>query len=178
MEHTQVGHQRHAPGEETAHRLRPNEFYLSEGQRLAHTGSWALDPAGFFSHWSHELLGRYGLDPAREAPNLEEYLALIDPQDREFMARTIEKMVAEGLGCDLKKRIVRPDGEVRYIRCVGVPVFDNGSLKSIVGTAMDISEQEELTQELRRREAYLAEGQRLSHTGSFGWNYGATGELI
>src|SRR6266496_3701189 len=118
----------------------------------------------------------YGLDPAREDPNLEEYLALIHPQDREFMARTIEKMVAEGLGCDLKKRIVRPNGEVRYVRCVGVPVFDNGSLKSIVGTAMDITEQEELTQELRRREAYLAEAQRLSHTGSFGWDV-SSGEI-
>jgi hypothetical protein len=27
-----------------------------------------------------------------------------------------------------------------------------------------------MTQELRRREAHLAEAQRLSHTGSFGWN--------
>ena len=27
-----------------------------------------------------------------------------------------------------------------------------------------------MTQELKRREAYLAEAQRLSHTGSFGWN--------
>src|SRR6266436_1653341 len=148
---TQVEHQRQSSGNETADALRLNEFYLSEGQRLAHTGSWALDPAGFFSHWSHELLRMYGLDPAREAPNLEEYLALIHPQDREFMARTLEKMVAEGLGCDVKKRIVRPNGEVRYIRCVGVPVFENGSLKNIVGTAMDITEQEELTQELRRR---------------------------
>ena len=155
MEQTQVEHQRESSGNETADALRLNEFYLSEGQRIAHTGSWALDPAGFFSHWSHELLRMYGLDPAREAPNLEEYLALIHPQDREFMARTIEKMVAEGLGCDLKKRIVRPDGEVRYIRCVGVPVFENGSLKSIVGTAMDITEQEMLTQEMRRRQAYL-----------------------
>src|SRR6266581_3476246 len=172
---TQVEHQRQSSGNETADALRRNEFYLSEGQRLAHTGSWALDPAGFFSHWSHELLRMYGLDPGREAPNLEEYLALIHPQDREFMARTIEKMVAEGLGCDLKKRIVRPDGEVRYIRCVGVPVFENGSLKSIVGTAMDITEQEMLTQEMRRRQAYLTEAQRLSHTGSFGWNV-VTGE--
>src|SRR6266436_7194982 len=174
---TQVEHQRQSSGNETADALRLNEFYLSEGQRLAHTGSWALDPAGFFSHWSHELLRMYGLDPAREAPNLEEYLALIHPQDRELRARTIEKMVAEGLGCDLKKRIVRPGGEVRYIRCVGVPVFENGILKSIVGTAMDITEQEELTQELRRREAYLAEAQRLSHTGSFGWRPDS-GEII
>src|SRR5258706_14543639 len=167
---TQVEHQRQSSGNETADALRRNEFYLSEGQRLAQMGSWAVNPSGFFYHWSRELLKIYGLDPEKEAPTLEEYLATIRPQERELMARTIEKMVAEGLGCDLKKRIVRPDGEVRYIRCVGVPVFDNGSLKNIVGTAMDITEQEELTQERRRREAYLAEAQKLSHTGSFGWD--------
>src|ERR1700693_766813 len=118
----------------------------------------------------------YALDPAKLAPTLEEYLKLVHPEDREFMAGTIEKMVTEGLGCDVKKRIVRPDGEVRYIRCVGVPVLDNGILKCINGTAMDVTEQEHLTQELQRREAYLAEAQRLSQTGSFGWSV-ASGEI-
>ncbi len=33
-----------------------------------------------------------------------------------------------------------------------------------------MTEQEQLTQELQRREAYLAEAQKLTHTGSFGWN--------
>ena len=149
--------------------LRLSEQYLSEGQRLAHMGSWAFNPSGFFSHWSRELLRIYGLDPAQEAPNLEEYLALIHPQDREFMRSLIKKMVAEALGCDVTKRIVRPNGEVRYVRCVGAPVVENGILKRIVGTAIDVTVHELLTQELRRREAYLAEAQRLSQTGSFGW---------
>ena len=35
--------------------LQRSQFYLSEGQRLAHMGSWALNPSGFFDHWSHEL---------------------------------------------------------------------------------------------------------------------------
>src|SRR5258708_1470579 len=119
--------------------LRRNEFYLAEGQRLAHMGSWVFNPAGFFSHWSRELLRIYGLDPAQEAPNFEEYLALIHPQDREFMRSLITKMVAEALGCDVTKRIVRPNGELRYIRCVGIPVVENGTLQRIVGTAMDVT---------------------------------------
>src|SRR5258708_35253881 len=123
---TQVEHQRQSSGNEPADALRRNEFYLSQGQRLAHMGSWAFNPAGFFEHWSRELLKIYGLDPEKEAPTLEEYLATIHPQDRELMAPTIEKMVAEGLGRDVKKRIVRPAGEVRDIGCVGSPVFDNG----------------------------------------------------
>lgn len=31
------------------------DFYLAEGQRLAHMGSWEFDAAGF-KHWSSELL--------------------------------------------------------------------------------------------------------------------------
>ncbi len=157
--------------------LRRSEFYLEEGQRLAHMGSWAFNPSGFYDFWSQELFRIYGFDPAKGAPTLTEYLGVVHPQDREFMARTIERMLAESLGCDLKKRIVRPDGEVRYVRCVGVPVVDNGILKSIVGTAIDITEQEQLTLKLQRREAYLAEAQRLSHTGSFGWRV-STGEIL
>src|SRR5579864_1674450 len=157
--------------------LRRNEYYLAEGQRLAHMGSWVLDPAGCFPYWSHELFHMYGLDPAKEGPSLEEYLALIHPQDREFMRSLIKKMVAEVLGCDVTKRIVRPNGELRYIRCVGTPVVEDGTLQRIVGTAMDVTEHELLTRELRRREAYLAEAQRLSHTGSFGWKPDS-GEIV
>ena len=157
--------------------LRRNEYYLAEGQRLAHMGSWVFDPAGFFNFWSRELFRIYGFDPAKEGPTLEEYLARVHPQDREFMRSLIKRMLAEASGCDVTKRIVRSNGEVRYVRCVGAPVIEDGTLKRIVGTAIDVTEHELLTQELRRREAYLAEAQRLSHTGSFGWNL-ATGELV
>jgi len=61
-------------------------------------------------------------------------------------------MHAERCGCDVKKRIVLPDGELRYIRCVGIPVIEDEVLKGFLGTAMDITEQELLTQELRASE--------------------------
>jgi len=86
-------------------------------------------------------------------------------------------MIAEASGCDVTKRIVRPSGEVRYVRCVGVPIVENGTLKKIVGSAIDVTEHELLTQELRRREAYLTEAQKLSHTGSFGCRL-STGEMF
>jgi formate hydrogenlyase transcriptional activator len=156
--------------EELDQEVARSAFYLAEGERLSHIGSWSFKPSGFFEHWSRELFEIYGLDPAGKAPTLAEYLALIHRDDRQFMAQLIEQMVAEHVGCDVKKRIVRPDGEVRHIRCVGIPVVDGEILKEIVGTAMDVTEQEYLTQELHRREAYLTEAQKLSHTGSFGWN--------
>src|SRR6266513_4902328 len=152
-----------------------SEFYLAEGQRLAHAGSWAFDSAGF-DYWSPELFRIYGLDPARKAPTIQEYLDCVHPEDREFMANLIKRILAEASPFDTTKRIVRPDGEVRHIRCVGAPVVENQKLKRYVGSALDVTEHELLTQALQRREAYLAEAQRLSHTGSFGWDV-STGEI-
>ena len=149
--------------------LKRSEFYLNEGQRLAHAGSWAFDSGGF-DYWSPELFRIHGLDPAGKAPTVQEYLDLVHPKDREFMANLIKRILAEASPFDTTKRIVRPDGEVRYIRCVGAPVVENQRLKKFVGTAVDVTEHELLTQELRRREAYLAQAEALSHTGSFGWN--------
>jgi PAS domain S-box-containing protein len=151
--------------------LQRSEFYLAEGQRLGHLGSWAFDANGF-DYWSPELLRMHGLDPAGKAPTVEEYLGFVHAQDRQSMADLINRLVAETIPFDATKRIVRPDGEVRYIRCVGVPFVDSQSLKKYVGSAIDVTEHELLAQELRRREAYLAEAQRLSQTGSWAWSPG------
>src|SRR6202040_1379458 len=61
--------------------LQKSQLYLSEGQRLAHMGSWAFNPSGFFEYWSQELFEIYGLDPQKGSPTLDEYLATVHPQD-------------------------------------------------------------------------------------------------
>jgi PAS domain S-box-containing protein len=156
--------------------LQRSEFYLAEGQRLAHVGSWAFDPAGF-DYWSPELFRMHGLDPGLKPPTLQEYLDFIHPHDRESMANLIQGLLAKASPFDATKRMVRPNGEVRYIRCVGAPVVEHESLKKYVGSAIDVTEHELVNQQLRRREAYLADAQRLSHTGSFGWKPD-DGELV
>jgi PAS domain S-box-containing protein len=148
--------------------LKQSQFYLSEGQRLAHIGSWAFNDSGHY--WSDELYKIYGLDPQRGAPTIEQYLTLIHPQDRASMAETIKRMQEEHCGFDRIERIVRPDGQLRYIRAVAVPVVEQGVFKGFIGTTMDVTEHELLTQELRRERAYLTEAQSLTHTGSWACN--------
>src|SRR5580704_15765190 len=99
-------------------------------------GSWAFDSNGFY-YWSPELFRMHGLDQASKPPGVQDYLDLVHPHDRESMADIIKQILTEDSPFDAMKRIVRPDGEVRYIRCVGVPVVDNQSLKRCVGSAID-----------------------------------------
>jgi PAS domain S-box-containing protein len=125
------------------------EFYLAEGQRLAHTGSWMFNAAGF-EYWSPELFAIHGLDPGRKAPTVAEYMALVHPDDREFVAKEIQKMLTDHLGFDFTKRIVRPGGSIRYVRCVGMPATSGGIFQGFVGTGIDVTEHEELTTALRK----------------------------
>ena len=157
--------------------LQRTQFYLSEGQRLAHMGSWAASDLGvrwsddLGIYWSDEVYKIFGLDPQNRPPNLEQYLAAVHPDDRASMADAIRAMHEQRTGCDITHRIVRPDGEVRYVRCVGVPVFEEGVFKAFHGTKIDVTEHELLTQELRREQGYLAEAQSLTHIGSWAANF-------
>src|SRR5258705_6453464 len=130
------------------------EFYLAEGQRLAHMGSWAFDTAGF-DYWSPELFRIHGLDANRKAPTVDEYMALVHPEDREFVAQAIQKMLADHRSFDFTKRIVRPDGQIRSVRCVGILATQEGTFRRFVGTGMDVTEQEQLIEALRKSEEEL-----------------------
>ena len=74
-------------------------------------------------------------------------------------------------------RLRRADGEYRWHHVRGQPLRDRqGRIIQWYGLSVDIEERKQAEDRLRRSEAYLAEGQRLSHTGSFGWTP-STGEL-
>jgi PAS domain S-box-containing protein len=130
------------------------EFYLAEAQRLAHAGSWVFNAAGF-QHWSPELLAIHGMDSHRPPPSLAEYMALVHPDDRESVAQDIQTMLAERRGLDFTKRIIRSDGSIRHIRCVGSLATNGGMVQEFIGTGIDVTEQEELTKALRKSEGEL-----------------------
>ena len=132
--------------------LRRSQHYLAEAQRLSHIGSWAFNAAGF-RHWSPELLKIHGLDPSGKAPSIPEYVGLVHPEDRDFVVQEIERMLAGAPGFDFTKRIVRPDGAIRRVRCVGTRATTGGIVPEFVGTGMDVTEQERAEEELRASEA-------------------------
>ncbi|HWC16315.1 MAG TPA: ATP-binding protein, partial [Terriglobales bacterium] len=147
--------------------LQRTQFYLNEGQRLAHTGSWAFNAAGF-DYWSPELLRIHGLHPNNRPPTVEEYLELVHREDRQFMNEGIQRMLADRCAFDFTKRIVRPNGEIRHVRCVGVPVIEGATFKGFVGTGIDVTEQVRLEQEkerIRQLESELAHTNRVSMLG-------------
>src|SRR5580704_6568913 len=69
-----------------------------------------------------------------------------------------------------------PDGSIKHIHDLTHSFRDKSGNEEIVGAIMDVTERKLAEEAIRRSEAYLAEAQRLSHTGSFGWKPD-TGEI-
>jgi len=158
--------------------LRRSEAYLSEAQRLSHTGSWAAIPAtGEHTYFSEEAFHILGFDSAGRPPGFEELQRRLHPDDRARTTERFKAAVRERADFDVGYRIVHPSGEIREVQSIGHPVLDpSGEVVEFVGTVMDVTERRRTEEILRRSEAYLSEAQRLSHTGSWAM-IPATGDI-
>ena len=158
--------------------LRLSEGYMAQVQRMTRVGSWTFKLPDLIEQWSPVSFEVFGLDPAQGPPkNIAEFMTHVHHEDRERLLQHTEKTLAEGRVYSCKYRIIRPDGEIRVLSEVGTPICERGVVTRYIGAWTDVTEQERMAQEQRRREGYLAEAQRLSHTGSFGWSVGS-GEIF
>jgi PAS domain S-box-containing protein len=153
--------------------LRRSEAYLAEGQRLTHTGSWALNVVtGQALHSSAEHTRMFGFDPEQGMPSFEDFLQSVHPEDKEHVLETFQALIRSGADLDLRYRIAVPDGPVRYMHAIGHPVLkQSGTTGEYVGITIDITERRRLEQErekLHKLEAELVHMNRVSTMGEMG----------
>jgi PAS domain S-box-containing protein len=142
------------------------EAYLREGQRLSHTGSWAWNVATGDLFWSEEHYRIFGLDPEKFTLTIEGARQFIHPDDQLSSIQTFETAISENNHFEYDFRIVRADGEIRYVHSLAHPVFDeSGKLIEYVGTIMDTTERKLDEQALRHAHAELAHASRVLTVG-------------
>ncbi|HET9932287.1 MAG TPA: PAS domain-containing protein [Polyangiaceae bacterium] len=110
-------------------------------------------------YWDEALCAIFGVEPHNAPRSLEEYLALIHPEDRADAQETIERYVKSGVYEGMAYRIVRPDGKVRHVIAKGIVQLDeHGQVEALRGGVLDVTERKEL-------EAGLAQAQRMQAVG-------------
>jgi PAS domain S-box-containing protein len=145
---------------------RRSEAYLTEGQRLSHTGSWAWNVSTGDLYWSDEHYRIFGLDPEKFELTIEAAREFIHPEDRPAANQAFEKAIGEGTEFDWNFRIVRPDGTGRYVHSNAHPVFgDAGEVTEYVGTIMDMTRRKLSEEALRQAHAELAHASRVLTVG-------------
>jgi PAS domain S-box-containing protein len=155
--------------------LERSEAYLTEAQRLSQTGSFGCTPSTGEMFWSEETFRIYGYDRSTQ-PAVERVVQRVHPEDKPFVQEQIERATREGKDCHVECRLLLPDDSVKHVRIVAHASKNESGIIEFIGAVMDVTATKQAEEKLRRSEAYLAEAQKLSHTGSFGWDV-SSGEI-
>ena len=150
-------------------KLHQSEAYLSEAQRLSHTGSFGWRISSGEITWSEETFRIFKYDRTTK-PTAELILQRVHPEDAALVKQTIERASQDGKDFDFEHRLLMRDGAVKHLHVVAHAERDKSGELEFVGALMDVTERKSAEEKLRRSEAFLAEGQRISHTGSWSWN--------
>src|SRR5216684_4484461 len=121
--------------------LGESERRLEEAQRISHVGYWERDLATNRYTWSDENYRIFGLRPQECILTFDDVQKLLHPADREMRAAAVAEALRGGRRYDVEYRVVRPDGDVRFVRSEGDVVRDEaGRLLRVFGTVQDITE--------------------------------------
>jgi PAS domain S-box-containing protein len=152
--------------EQTQQQLLEQTIHLREAQRQANLGSWSWDVAANRVSWSDQLYKIYGIAPEDLEPTVESYLSLVHADDREKVRASIERVLQSGHVYQTEERIVRPNGEVRYLRTSGeVLRDDSGNPVRMIGICADITSEREAAAKLANAQQELLHSQKLEALG-------------
>jgi PAS domain S-box-containing protein len=151
--------------------LRSSEAFLLDAQRLTRTCSWRHELLSGKVTMSPEGLPMYGIEPDDDASSVDFYFGRVHPKDRPEVEQVYATALLRKTDFEAHFRIVHPDGTIVHTHSIGHPILnERGDVVEFVGASIDITEHHRAEQALRRSEAYLAEAQRLSKTGSWAYN--------
>jgi PAS domain S-box-containing protein len=139
---------------------------LLEAQRLANLGSWVWDiPKGTVT-WSAQLFSIYRLEPKEFRGTVDDFLDHLHDDDRERVRSAIDQAFESGAGFRVDERIIRPDGEIRYLQSCGEVIRDEqGNAVQMLGICQDITEQKLAESALAHARDQLAQSQKLEALG-------------
>jgi diguanylate cyclase (GGDEF)-like protein/PAS domain S-box-containing protein len=121
--------------------LRMHRDALAMAQRIARLGSWDQDLVTGRLHWSQELYEIYGMKPGVDVPSSDELWKYDHPDDAQQVLHTVTRARQNHTHYNLDHRVVRRDGETRWVQEQGAYVYDPaGEPGRFIGTMLDITD--------------------------------------
>ncbi|NEV01037.1 PAS domain S-box protein [Bradyrhizobium uaiense] len=112
--------------------------YLSEAQRLSHTGSFGWDSTTGELTWSEETFRLFEYDNDIK-PTLDLAFQRIHPEDRDWVRAALDRAIAHKVPFDIEHRLRTPDGSTKTLHVVGSPSTDETGQIKLVGAVMDVT---------------------------------------
>jgi PAS domain S-box-containing protein len=144
--------------------LQRSEAYLAEAQKLSLTGSMAWDPASDDHFWSDETYQIMGFDRSVK-PSMDLIMQRVHPDDRADLQHEIERMTQGALTQDHERRLLMPDGQIKYLHVRAHRVKYASGKEEVVGALIDITESRKSQAALDAAQTALAHASRVATLG-------------
>ncbi|WP_420968087.1 PAS domain-containing sensor histidine kinase [Bradyrhizobium sp. B120] len=144
--------------------LQQSEMYLSEAQRLSHTGSFGWHVASGEVIWSEETFRIFGFD---RAPSIKHATVLrrIHPDDRTRVQRTVDSASLDGKDFEHGYRLLMPDGAIKYVHARAHAVTTPSGDTEFIGAVTDVTARKRAEAELHEAQTNLAHVTRVTALG-------------
>lgn len=121
--------------------LKESENNLKFAEKIAHMGSFQHNLLTGECTWSDELFRLCGFEPQSFKTNKEAFLNIFHPDDKEQVLESINEAINDKTGYKKEYRILRTDGEIRYVISIGQIITDeNDTPVEIKGALQDITD--------------------------------------
>ena len=136
--------------------IREASLLMEQGQALAHFGNWEWDIHNNVVKWSDSLYAIYGLSKDSFLATFEGYQNLLHPDDKLPVYNHIRNAVQSKEDVTFEERIIRPSGELRYLKSWGkVKTDEFGNSIKMIGACLDITETKMVQEKLLASESRL-----------------------
>ncbi|HWC83482.1 MAG TPA: EAL domain-containing protein [Pseudonocardiaceae bacterium] len=156
--------------------LRVERRRLNEAQALARMGWWEYDRATKHAVWSRSLHALLGVRPGTVEPNLSTMMSFIHPEDVAQARAAWLRHSHQGEPIDIECRIIRADGELRWVRAVASAPTSSAPDNPVTGYATDVTDRRLAREALEVDREALLDAQRIARIGSLVYDL-KTGEV-
>ncbi|MBE9202889.1 PAS domain-containing protein [Synechocystis salina LEGE 06099] len=124
---------------QTLSKLQEHEARIRTAERILSLGTWEYNPQTGTLNWSKQVFDIYGMTPTQKALDVEEYFAMVHPDDREASIAVYQSFMEENAPqIAFEHRVTTRDGDVRYVKGFGERHWTpDGEI--VVGCVQDIT---------------------------------------
>ncbi len=138
--------------------LRESQDKLRIALAASKVGLWSWDAIDNVVHWDDATQRIFGTD--HRSPTYEDYVKLIHPADRKLVERNVQNALERGVYRELEHRIVRPNGEERWVLARAEVIKDgSGKYRRLIGGILDVSDRRLMEDKLRQAQMMEALGE-------------------
>lgn len=131
--------------------VRESEERLRLATEMTGIGTWEWFPEPDDLHWSEVACRLVGCDPFATQTRAQTFYCRVHPDDLPELRRAVDAAIEQDVPYDHEVRVVRADGEVRWLACKGEVLRDDaGKAVRMMGVNYDITQRKDLEQELNR----------------------------